>query len=158
MSRKKIVSLLIGLAVFALLGTGVFYAAGFNKPSRPELSKGFRFYKGISVAQLNFSDAEVRKLNGTLRRNKKVVEKAILTISDSSEDLYSENISSNAELTFSIKLKGRNGMVFTPENVFCARKKLVNQIAANLNTGAKVLAEYSEKSIFKNKEVTIIDM
>lgn len=158
MEKKKIVYLLIGLGVFALLGTGVFYGAGFNKPPRPEISKKFRFYNGISVAKLNFSDNEVRKLNGTLRRNKRIIEKAILTISDASLEMYPDDKTRSAELKFSIKLKGKNGMVFTPENIFCARKKLVKEISANLDKGAKVIAAYSKEPIFKNKELTIVDM
>lgn len=156
-SIEKTFTLLAGLTLFALMGVGLFYASGMNNPDRPVLADSFKFYKGISAKRLNFSDNEVKILNSSLQRNENV-EKAILTVVDAAHDPYSHNLGRRTGMKVAIKLKSRNGVVFTPQNVFCPRKKLAGEIALNVDRGAKVLAEYAAEPILKNKEVTIVDM
>ncbi|CCO22634.1 hypothetical protein [Maridesulfovibrio hydrothermalis] len=156
--NKKIFFLFTGLAVFAILGVVIFNAAGFNKPPRPRLADGFQFKKGISASELNLTDHEVHKLNGSLRRNRGIVEKAILTVLDAGSEPYPDEKSRSSELKFSLALKGKNGMIFAPDNVFCARQKLVKEIVSNVDRGAKILVTYSAEPILKGKDVIIVDM
>ncbi len=156
--NKKVLMLGVGLTLFALLGTVVLYAAGFGRPASPELADGFKFYKGMSAKELGFSDREVTKLNRSLFRNRDVVDKAILTVIDIALEPSRDEMSRMSELKYSIKIKSKNGMIFTPETSFCGRKKLVKDIVLNIDKGAKVLAGYANDPALKGRQVTIMDM
>ncbi|WP_432734463.1 hypothetical protein [Maridesulfovibrio sp. FT414] len=148
--NRKIGMLFIGLSGFALFGTIIFYVAGLGGPPRPELAAGFRFYKSISLNELNFSDSEVLKLNSTLQKNRNVVENTTLTITDAA--------GRRSELRYSIKIKAKSGMIFSPETRVSARRTLVNDIASQIDRGAGILANYADIPDLKNREVTIVDM
>ncbi|WP_027720814.1 hypothetical protein [Maridesulfovibrio zosterae] len=156
-SSKNIILLIVGLAFFALFGTGVFYAADLGKPARPNLIGEFNFYKGLSADSLNFSDNEIRKLNKSFKQHRKVVKKAVLTVADTIQDQHSKD-KNNSKLEFDITLHCTNGMVFTPPVTTCSRKKLVSEIVTKIDRGAKIINYYSTQPHLKNKNITIVDM
>lgn len=154
----KLLKLFAGLAVFALLGTLAIYAAGFGRPAKPQLSGAFRFYNSISADELAFSDNEVKKLNRSLFRNREVLEQAILTITGVDPEPYPDKIDRSSELKFSMKIKSKSGMIFTPETSYCVRNKLVRELVLNIDNGARILAQYADNPALKNRDVNIMDM
>ncbi|ACS81616.1 hypothetical protein [Maridesulfovibrio salexigens] len=154
---KKIIFLFIGLAVFASLGTYAIYSIGGKAP-RPVLSSGYKFSKGISLARLEFSNGEIIKLNRSFWENREVLKKAVLTVAGQESDHGPKEMTPHAGLKFSLELTGKSGMTYSPENVFCKRGKLVDEISRYVVEGARILASYEAMPEFKDREVEIVDM
>ncbi|WP_320006635.1 hypothetical protein [Maridesulfovibrio sp.] len=155
---KKYILLVIGLIVFAALGTGVILYSGPSAPPKPVLSSGYKFFKGISPVKLGFSNGEVISLNRTFWKHRDVVKKAILTVSGQDLDQGPEVITPKSGLKFYLQLEGKTGMTYAPEKVCCSRGSLVEKIERHLAEGARVLAIYENQSEFNNRNVEIIDM
>lgn len=154
---KKTINLCIGLISFALLSTLLLFAAEHNFFREPKLSDGFRFENSIPEKKLHFSDHEVDELNSSISRNENVVSRAILTITAAGERHYT-NRGAGTPLEFSLKVKGKNGMIFAPGVIKCNRDKLVPRIVKNIEHGAATLAKYVNNPALKNKNITIVDM
>ncbi|WP_320173953.1 hypothetical protein [Maridesulfovibrio sp.] len=154
---KKIIFLFIGLAAFAALGTYAIYSIGGKAP-RPVLSSGYKFSKGISPAKLEFSNGEIIRLNKSFWENREVLHKAVLTVAGQESDQGPKEMTPQAGLKFSLELKGKSGMTYSPENVFCQRSNLVDEISRYVGEGARIIASYEALPEFKNREVEIVDM
>ncbi|TIH18090.1 hypothetical protein D0S45_05920 [Marinifilum sp. JC120] len=155
---KKIVFLLIGLAAFASLGTYTIYSIRGGGKSQAVLSSKYKFSKGISPAKLELSNGEIIKLNRSFWENREVLKKAVLTVVGQESDRGPKEMTPQAGLKFSLELKGKSGMSYSPENVICQRSKLVNEIARYVEEGAKILASYDGMPELSNREVEIVDM
>ncbi|WP_421903731.1 hypothetical protein [Maridesulfovibrio sp.] len=154
---KKIVFLIIGLAVFAALGSYAICSIGGKTP-RPVLSSGYKFFKGISPAKLELSNGEIIKLNRSFWENREILKKAVLTVVGQEGDQGPKEMTPQAGLKFSLELQGKGGMIYSPENMLCKRSKLVDEISRYVGEGAKILASYEGLPELKNREVEIIDM
>ncbi len=150
--------LVVGLGGFALLGTALFYVAGFGGPPKPVLAAGFSFYKSIPAKDLKLSDNEVRKLNRTLFKNREIIKETILTITGAAGGSSKGRSESKADYELSMKIVGKSGMVFTHDPSACPRSMLVGEIVRYLDRGAGVLAGYSSEPVLRNRDVTIVDM
>jgi len=156
--RKNILLLVIGLLVFATLGTGLILYSGPSSQPEPVLSSGYQFFKGISPARLGFSDGEIISLNRTFWEHRDVVKKAVLTVAGQDSDRGPTEITPKVGLKFSLQLQGKTGMVYSPEKIFCPRGRLVDKIEHHLAEGAQVLEHYESRAELNNLEVEIIDM
>ncbi|NDV22248.1 hypothetical protein [Desulfovibrio sp. JC022] len=155
---KKIVFLLIGLTAFASLGTYAIYSIRGGGKHRVVLSSKYKFSKGISPAKLELSNGEIIKLNRSFWENREVLKKAVLTVAGQESDRGPKEMTPKAGLKFSLELKGKSGMTYSPENIFCQRGKLVDEIARYVGEGAKILASYASDPALQNREVEIVDM
>ena len=155
---KKTILLVIGLIVFAVLGTGLIIYSGPSAPPTPVLSSGYQFLKGISPARLGFNNGEVVRLNRTFWEHHDVVKKAVVTVVGQDSDRGPKEMTPEARLKFSLQLQGKTGLTYSPENIFCPRGRLVDKIERHLAEGAKVLAIYESEFDLTNQKVEIIDM
>lgn len=156
--RKNILLLVIGLLVFAALGTGLIMYSGSSSQPKPVLSSGYQFFKGISPVRLGFSDGEIISLNRTFWEHRDVVKKAVLTVAGQDSDRGPDEMTPKSGLKFSLQLQGKSGMTYSPEKIFCSRERLVGKIEHHLTEGAQVLAHYERRAELNNLEVEIIDM
>ncbi|NDV27112.1 hypothetical protein [Desulfovibrio sp. JC010] len=159
MNRKlrKIVFLIIGLTVFAALGTYAIHSIK-SRPTRAVLSSSYKFSKGISPAKLELTNGEIITLNRSFWENRDVLKKAVLTVVGQESDRGPKVMTPQAGLKFSMQLKSKNGMSYSPENIFCKRGKLASEIKRYVNEGAKVFAAYEGQPELVNREVEIVDM
>ncbi len=155
----KVKYFIISLAVFALIGSGLFFVnnRGLSKPS---LNAGYKFFLGLSDKSLDFSTAEVHKLNRCFQNNKKVVDKATLVIVTEGITISGDKglITNDTSLKYKVILESKGGMKFTPQMRQCTRKKLVAKIVHNFDRGSKAMAVYMKDPAFKNREIEILDM
>lgn len=148
---------MIGLSVFASLGTYAIHSIGGRTP-RAVLSSGYKFFKGISADRLELSNGEIIKLNRSFWENREVIKKAVLTVAGQDSDQGPAEMTSQARLKFFLQLQGKGGMTYSPENISCERGKLVSEISRYVSEGAKVLTNYETSPELKGREVEILDM
>ncbi|WP_415715076.1 hypothetical protein [Maridesulfovibrio sp.] len=155
---KKPLFLVLGLLVFAVLGTGVVFVSGLKSRPKPVLSSGYQFSKGISPAKLEFSNGEIVTLNRVFWEKRDILKKTVLTVVGQESERGPKKMTAQSGLKFSIELKSKNGMSYSPENVQCKRGRLVSEISRYMDEGAKVLAAYAKDPALLNREVEIVDM
>ncbi|OEU71769.1 MAG: hypothetical protein BA863_12885 [Desulfovibrio sp. S3730MH75] len=150
---------IISLAVFVLIGSGLFFVnnRGLSKPS---LNVGYKFFLGLSAKSLDLSTSEVYKLNRCFRKNKEVVDKATLVIVREGRTISGDEgmILNDTKLQYKVILENKGGMKFTPQMRYSTRKKLVAKIVYNFDRGSKAMAVYMQDPAFMNREVEIRDM
>ncbi|GEM_PF-2271148 len=154
---KKIVFLLIGLTLFAGLGTYAIYSIE-GRPSRPVLSSKYKFFKGLSEEKLQLSNGEIITLNRSFWENRNILKKAVLTVVEQEAGRKQINVTPQMELKFSLQLQSKKGISYSPQNIQCLRGSLVHEISRYVDEGARILSSYETQPELKNRAVRIIDM
>ncbi len=155
-SSSKLFKLFIGITVFALLGVIIYWASEKYEPE-VGLRKEVGFYKGISSKRLSLNNAETRKINNCIRRNRRTVRKAVLTVLPDGFDLKGD-VDSGDPLKFKLKLTGSSGIELDVGQDRCLRGSFVNKVVDSIEKGAVVLSHYEKDPALKGREVRIMDM